>query len=70
VLAAAERLGVEPESCALVGDIGADVGAARAAGARGLLVPTAETATGELAAAPVVCRDLATAVAHLLGAPR
>jgi len=70
VLAAAARLGVEPRTCALVGDIGADVEAARAVGARGLLVPTAATRTAELAAAPVVCRDLATAVAHLLGVPR
>jgi len=70
VRAAAERLGVEPETCALVGDIGADVAAARAAGARALLVPTRATETRELAAAPVVCRDLGTAVAHLLGAPR
>ena len=70
VRAAAERLGVEPETCALVGDIGADVDAARAAGARGILVPTAATETAELAAAAVVCRDLGTAVAHLLGTPR
>jgi beta-phosphoglucomutase-like phosphatase (HAD superfamily) len=59
---------VEPETCALVGDIGADVEAARAAGARGLLVPTAATETRELVGAPTVCRDLGTAVAHLLGA--
>ncbi|MCW2636417.1 MAG: hydrolase, HAD-superfamily, subfamily [Blastococcus sp.] len=70
VRAAADRLGVGPETCVLVGDIGADVDAARAAGARGVLVPTAATATAELAAAPVVCRDLGSAVAHLLGAPR
>jgi histidinol-phosphate phosphatase family protein len=70
VRAAAERLGVEPRTCAVIGDIGADVEAAHAAGARGVLVPTAATRTAELAAAPVVCRDLGTAVAHLLGAPR
>jgi histidinol-phosphate phosphatase family protein len=70
VRAAAERLGVEPATCALVGDIGADVDAARAAGAQGLLVPTAATETRELAAAPVVCRDLGTAVTHLLGTSR
>jgi histidinol-phosphate phosphatase family protein len=67
---AADRLGVEPETCALVGDIGADLDAARAAGARGILVPTAATETAELAAAPVVCRDLGTAVAYLVGTPR
>jgi histidinol-phosphate phosphatase family protein len=70
VRAAADRLGVEPETCALVGDIGADVDAARAAGAQGVLVPTAATETAELAAAPVVCRDLGTAVAYLLGTGR
>jgi D-glycero-D-manno-heptose 1,7-bisphosphate phosphatase len=70
VRAAAERLGVAPETCALVGDIGADIDAARAAGARGLLVPTAATETAELAAAPIVCRDLGTAVAHLVGTSR
>jgi len=70
IRAAAERLGVEPGTCALVGDIGADVEAALAAGARGILVPTTATETGELAAAPVVCRDLGTAVAHLLGTSR
>ena len=40
VLAAAQRLGVAPGDVAVVGDIGADVGAARAAGARSVLVPT------------------------------
>jgi beta-phosphoglucomutase-like phosphatase (HAD superfamily) len=70
VLAAAERLGVEPRACALIGDIGADVAAASAAEARGVLVPTSATRPAEIAAAPVVCRDLGTAVAHLLGGPR
>jgi histidinol-phosphate phosphatase family protein len=70
VLAAADQLGVEPRACALIGDIGADVAAAAAAGARGILVPTSATRADEVAAAPVVCRDLGTAVAHLLGGPR
>jgi histidinol-phosphate phosphatase family protein len=70
VLAAAERLGVEPRACVLIGDIGADVEAARAAGARGVLVPTAATRPAEVAAAPLVCRDLATAVGYLVGGPR
>ena len=38
---AAARLGVDPSECAVIGDIGADVGAALAAGARPILVPTA-----------------------------
>jgi HAD superfamily hydrolase (TIGR01662 family) len=40
---AAEELGVRPEECVVIGDIGPDVGAARAAGARSVLVPTPET---------------------------
>ena len=68
VLAAAERLGVAPEEMAVVGDIGADVGAARAAGARSVLVPTPVTLPEEVAAAPVVRPDLVAAVRYLLNA--
>ena len=67
VLAAAERLGVPPERVAVVGDIGADVGAAAAAGAASVLVPTPVTRREEVAAAPVVRADLMGAVRHLLG---
>ncbi|SDG27790.1 HAD-IIIA family hydrolase [Klenkia brasiliensis] len=67
VLAAAATLGVEPADCVLVGDIGSDVAAAHAAGARAVLVPTAGTRTAELAAAPAVARDLGTAVALVVG---
>jgi D-glycero-D-manno-heptose 1,7-bisphosphate phosphatase len=67
VLAAAERLGVAPDAVAVVGDIGADVGAAQAAGARSVLVPTPVTLPDEVAAAPVVRPDLVAAVRHLLG---
>jgi HAD superfamily hydrolase (TIGR01662 family) len=67
VLAAAERLGVAPEDVAVVGDIGADVGAAQAAGSRAVLVPTPVTRAEEVAAAPVVRTDLVAAVRHLLG---
>jgi histidinol-phosphate phosphatase family protein len=70
VLAAAATLGVEPEDCVLVGDIGADVQAARAAGARSVLVPSAVTRTAEVAQAPVVARDLGDAVAAVLGSRR
>ncbi|MER7832897.1 HAD-IIIA family hydrolase [Streptomyces sp. NPDC095602] len=69
VLEAARRLGVPPERCVVVGDIGADMGAARAAGARGVLVPTTRTLPAEVAAAPDVCRDLLGAVRHVLGRP-
>ena len=67
VLRAALALGVEPSECALIGDTGADVGAALAAGARGVLVPNARTRAEEIARAPEVARDLAAAVDLLLG---
>ncbi len=67
VLEAARRLGVAPERCAVIGDIGADLEAARAAGARGVLVPTAQTRPEEVAAAAEVAADLDEAVALLIG---
>jgi HAD superfamily hydrolase (TIGR01662 family) len=67
VLRAADELGVAPERCAVIGDIGADVDAARAAGAGAVLVPTPVTRSEEVAAAPVVRSDLLSAVRHLLG---
>ncbi len=67
VLEAARRLGVEPGDCVVVGDIGADVEAAAAAGARAVLVPTPATRPDEIARAPVVAPDLATAVDLVLG---
>ena len=70
VLRAAARLGLDPGSCAVVGDIGADVEAARAAGARGVLVPTERTRPEEVAAAAEVVRDLASAVDLLLDGRR
>ena len=68
VLEAARRLGVDPTQCVLVGDIGADVEAARAAGARPVLVPTAVTRPEEVAAAPEVVPDLTAAVDLVLAA--
>ncbi len=70
VLRAAERLGVAPDRCAVVGDIGADVEAARAAGARAVLVPTPVTRDEEVARAPEVARDLGAAVDLLLEGAR
>jgi histidinol-phosphate phosphatase family protein len=66
VLRAASMLGVDPRECAVIGDIGADVAAARAAGARGVLVPTARTLPEEVAGAAEVAPDLAAAVELLL----
>jgi histidinol-phosphate phosphatase family protein len=69
VLEAAARLGVDPADVVVIGDIGADVGAAAAAGARGILVPTPITRAEEVAAAPEVAPDLVAAVeAALAGA--
>jgi HAD superfamily hydrolase (TIGR01662 family) len=65
--AAAHALGVAPQDCVVIGDIGADVEAARAAGARAILIPTAITRIEEIAAAPLVARDLSHAVELLLG---
>jgi histidinol-phosphate phosphatase family protein len=65
--AAAGALGVDARDCVVIGDIGADVEAARAAGARGVLVPTAVTRNKEVAAAPEVAADLLSAVELVLG---
>ena len=70
VLQAAEALGVDPRRVAVVGDIGADIEAARAAGARGVLVPNVATRPEEVAAAPEVAGDLAAAVDLLIGSSR
>jgi histidinol-phosphate phosphatase family protein len=67
VLAAAAALGVDPAACAVIGDIGADMGAARAAGARAILVPTAVTRPEEVADAPEVAATLDGAVDLLVG---
>lgn len=66
VLAACRHLGVTPQRTVVIGDIAADTGAARAAGARGILVPTPVTRPEEVAAAGVVAADLAAAVRLVL----
>ncbi len=67
VRAAARTLGVAAHDCVVIGDIGADVEAARAAGARSVLVPTPVTRAEEVRAAPLVAPDLLTAVRGVLG---
>lgn len=59
---AAADLGVDPRHCVVIGDIGADVEAALAAGARPVLVPTPVTRREEVRDAPRVAPDLVTAV--------
>jgi histidinol-phosphate phosphatase family protein len=66
VLAAADLLGVTPAACAVIGDIGADVAAAEAAGALGILVPNARTRRAEVAAARYVAPDFLAAADGLL----
>ena len=67
VLSAAAALGVPAERCVLIGDVGADVAAARAAGARAVLVPTPVTRPEEIRSAPLVAPDLLSAVDLALG---
>ena len=67
ISAAAESLGIETTDCIVVGDIGSDIEAARAAGARSIIVPTAVTLPAETLAAPLCARDLAQAVDFILG---
>ena len=66
VLRAAEELGVPAAALVVIGDIGADVEAARAAGAQGVLVPTARTRQEEVDAAETVAATLDDAVTLVL----
>ncbi len=63
---AAAALGVRPHDCVVIGDIGADVAAATAAGARSVLVPTPVTRAAEIADAPVVAKSVMEAVELVL----
>jgi HAD superfamily hydrolase (TIGR01662 family) len=64
---AAHALGVRPADCVVIGDIGSDLGAARAAGATGILVPTERTRAEEIRSAAHVARDLHEAVGLAMG---
>jgi HAD superfamily hydrolase (TIGR01662 family) len=66
VKAACAELDVDPARCVVVGDIGADVDAAAAAGAVGILVPTPVTRKSEVAAATHAVENLAAAVDDVL----
>jgi histidinol-phosphate phosphatase family protein len=66
VVRAAKVLGVEPAQCTVIGDVGADVEAARAVGARAVLVPTPRTRPEEIQSAPEVAPDLPAAVELVL----
>jgi len=58
--------GVDPARTVMVGDIGADVEAARAAGVSAVLVPTPATRADEVAAAARVSATLPDAVSRVL----
>ncbi|TDD87716.1 D-glycero-alpha-D-manno-heptose-1,7-bisphosphate 7-phosphatase, partial [Actinomadura rubrisoli] len=64
---AARRLGALPSDCAVIGDIGGDIEAALAAGARGILVPTGRTRPVEIARARETAPTLEAAVDLVLG---
>lgn len=66
VASAARALGTTPQRCVVVGDTGADMVAAGAAGAAGILVPTAVTRPEEIAAAATVAGDLDDAANQIL----
>jgi HAD superfamily hydrolase (TIGR01662 family) len=70
VTAAARELGLAPGECLLIGDIGSDVDAALAAGARAVLVPTRHTKVDEVDHAQqvaAVAPNLRTAVRRHVG---
>jgi HAD superfamily hydrolase (TIGR01662 family) len=64
---ACDVLGVAPERCVVVGDIGSDVEAAESAGARAVMVPGDGTRTEEVGQATRVAPTLPSAVADILG---
>jgi HAD superfamily hydrolase (TIGR01662 family) len=66
VKAACAELDVDPARCVVIGDIGADVEAAEAAGAVGILVPTPVTRREEVAAAARRAATLTAAVDDVL----
>lgn len=69
LLWAAGRICTAPGDCVVVGRTGADVEAARRAGAHGILVPTDGTRPQETAGAEHVAPDALTAVRALLTGP-
>jgi HAD superfamily hydrolase (TIGR01662 family) len=68
IVEAARALACTPAECVVIGDIGADIDAARAAGAAAILVPTAMTRAAEIERAELVARDVGEAVDLVLRA--
>lgn len=69
IASAAAALGVTPADCVVIGDTGADVAAARAAGSRAVLVPNMATRTAEQAGVPCAS-SITEATAAILGGRR
>ncbi|WP_327091877.1 HAD-IIIA family hydrolase [Nonomuraea sp. NBC_01738] len=69
VIRAAAILDVSPRDCLLVGDLGKDMDAARAAGARGILVPTGATRRAEIDRAEETAGDLGDVAERVLSEP-
>ncbi len=67
VLRAADALGVDPRTVVVIGDTVMDVGAAESAGAIGILVLTDRTRPSEIRRSRLVCRDVLSAAAWVLG---
>ena len=62
IVDALDHVGIAPADAVVIGDIGADVTAGLAAGARAVMVPTKATRPEEIEAAPAVAPDLSEAV--------
>ena len=63
LLRALHALDADPDHAVMVGDIGSDVQAAKAAGIKSILVPQPETKAEEIETAPVVRRTFVDAMA-------
>ncbi len=68
VIRALSRLGMDARDAVVIGDIGSDVAAGRAAGSRAVLVPTPATEPVEVDDAPEVATTVLEAVRRLVGA--
>jgi beta-phosphoglucomutase-like phosphatase (HAD superfamily) len=67
ILRAAQAMGVPSHCVVVISDTGPDMMAAQAAGAVGILVPTARTLRAEIDQVPLVAPDLISAVRGVLG---
>ncbi len=63
-------MGVPSHAVAVISGSGPDMRAAQAAGAVGILVPTARTLRAEMAQVPLLAPDLISAVRGVLGTDR